>query len=74
MDLDAAQEQEILRRFRELSSYKKEAVLTSERSFEQWLKTSLRWLWDQLSRALIRSIFSELIGDFGGDIIDFFDF
>ncbi|MDB9437081.1 hypothetical protein PN450_09765 [Dolichospermum lemmermannii CS-548] len=42
------EEQEIIRRFRELSQAKKKAVTSSQESFIDWIKTSLSWVWNKI--------------------------
>jgi|GEM_PF-4906184 len=43
-----AEEQAIIRNYRQLSTSQKKAVLASENSFQAWLKNAVRWVWERL--------------------------
>jgi hypothetical protein len=54
------EEQEIISRYRQLSDSEKKAVLASENSFESWIKTAMKWLWESISEAIIEMLFDYL--------------
>lgn len=43
-----AEEREIIRNYRQLSKSQKKAVLASKWSFQEWIKESVRWVWDRI--------------------------
>ncbi len=43
-----SEEQEIIRRFRQLSESEKKAVLASTNAFIEWIKAIARWIWEKL--------------------------
>lgn len=47
MDL-TPEEEEIIKRFRQLSKSQKNAVMASTEAFINWIKTSVSWTWNKL--------------------------
>lgn len=58
------EEKEIIKRYRQLSDSNKKAVLASKHSFESWIKTAMKWLWERISKAIIAMLFDYLIDQF----------
>ncbi|GCA91179.1 hypothetical protein [Microcystis aeruginosa] len=54
------EEKEIVRRYRQLPDSKKKAVLISKEAFFEWVKTALRWIWDNFGTQIITAIFEGL--------------
>lgn len=48
MDELTAEEEAIIRTYRQLSKSQKKAVLASKWSFQEWIKESVRWVWDRM--------------------------
>lgn len=42
------EERELIDRFRQLSKSRKKAVTSSKKSFIDWIKSSVSWVWDKI--------------------------
>lgn len=59
MDL-TDEEAAIIRNYRKLSRRQKEAVLASEWSFKNWIKSTLKWVWEKIMEWEIHHILDDL--------------
>lgn len=59
MDL-TPEEEEIIRRYRQLNDSQKEAVLASKKSFLSWIKTAIKWVLKTMTEAMIEALFDSL--------------
>jgi hypothetical protein len=66
----SSEEQEIIRRYRQVPESQKKAILASEHSFEQWLKKAVRWVWEKIievaAHEVIKMIWETLASRFFG--------
>jgi hypothetical protein len=60
------EEKEIVRRYRQLPDSQKKAVLISKEAFFKWVKSALKWIWDNYGREIIEAIFEGLRDVFFG--------
>lgn len=54
------EEEEIIHRYRQLAQWEKEAVLASERSFWDWIKSAVRWVWERIVDVVTSEIVREV--------------
>jgi len=61
MEIDLTPEEEaIIRNYRLLSTSQKKAILESEWSFKEWLKSAVKWVWEKIVEYGIHEIISDL--------------
>lgn len=54
------EEEEIIRRYRQLDNSRKKAVLASENSFVQWIKIAISWIWEKIKDFALTVLFNWL--------------
>ncbi|BAZ16234.1 hypothetical protein NIES4071_81090 [Calothrix sp. NIES-4071] len=55
-----SEEEEIIRRYRQLDNSRKKAIITSENSFVQWIKETVRWVWEKIKDFALTALFNWL--------------
>lgn len=59
----SSEEQEIIRRYRQVPESQKKAILASENSFWQWLKGAVKWVWE--TTRMVKEVYDILKDLFG---------